>query len=193
MTDWRRSAEQPSFAHGSVLRDAHVRSRATRFAARGETARIRRWAAGLMAAMCLAGLGGCSMLFPSGDKVKWDELTLAASDEANNDSPVAVDVVFVTDKTLLARVAELPASKWFAVRGDLAATFPDSIRYQSWELVPGQRLVVPGEKLRGPRVAGVFVFADYSGPGANRVRVERFNGRLVVQLGENAFSVSSVK
>jgi type VI secretion system protein len=174
MTDWRRSSEQPSFV-------------------RDETARLTRWAVvGLLSAICFMG-AGCSVLFPSGDKVKWDELTLAAGDDANNDSPVAVDVVFITDKTLLARVAELPASKWFSVRGDLAATFPDSIRYQSWELVPGQRLVVPGDKLRGPRVAGVFVFADYPGPGANRVRVERFNGRLVVQLGDNAFSVSSVK
>ena len=175
MTDRRRLAGQPSFV-------------------RDETARLTRWALmALLSASCFMGLAGCSMLFPSGDKVKWDELTLAASDNANNDSPVAVDVVFITDKTLLARVAELPASKWFSVRGDLAATFPDSIRYQSWELVPGQRLVVAGDKLRGPRVAGVFVFADYPGPGANRVRVERFNGRLVVQLGDNAFSVSSVK
>jgi type VI secretion system protein len=145
------------------------------------------------AVLCLVGLAGCSMLFPSGEKVKWDELTLAASDEANNDSPVAVDVVFVADKTLLDRVAELPASKWFAARGDLVGTFPNSIRYQSWELVPGQRLVVPGDQLRGPRVAGVFVFADYPGPGAHRVRVQRFDGRLVVQLGDNAFSVSSMK
>lgn len=65
MTDWRRSAAQPSFAHGSVLRDAYVRPRETRFAARGETACIRRWAVGLLAAVCLAGLGGCSMLFLS--------------------------------------------------------------------------------------------------------------------------------
>lgn len=152
-----------------------------------------RRAARLMITLCLAGLAGCSMLFPSGDKVKWDELTLVASNDANNDSPVAVDVVFVADQAMLARIAELPASKWFAARTDLVGTFPNAIRYQSWELVPGQQLVVPGEKLRGPRVAGVFVFADYPGPGAHRVRVERFNGRLVVQLGDNAFSVSSVK
>lgn len=174
MTDWRRWARRQLFE-------------------RGETGSRRRWAAGFLTALCFTGLAGCSMLFPSGDKVKWDELTLAASDDANNDSPVAVDVVYVTDKALLARVAELPASKWFAVRGDLVGTFPDAIRYQSWELVPGQRLAVPKDKLRGPRVAGVFVFADYPGPGAHRVRVERFDGRLVVQLGDNAFSVSSVK
>ena len=179
MTDWRRCARRLFFERG----DASL----------GGNARPRRWGAGFLAALCFVGLAGCSMLFPSGDKVKWDELTLAASDDANNDSPVAVDVVFVTDKALLERIAELPASKWFSVRGDLTGTFPNALRYQSWELVPGQRLVVPKDKLRGPRVAGVFVFADYPGPGAHRVRVERFDGRLVVQLGENAFTVSSVK
>jgi type VI secretion system protein len=193
MTDWRRFARRPGFERGSAPLDRDAGPNGTRFAARVQTANLRRWAAGCLTVLCLAGLAGCSMLFPSGDKVKWDDLTLAASDEANNDSPIAVDVVFVTDKTLLARIAELPASKWFAVRGDLKGTFPDAIRYQSWELVPGQRVVVPGDTLRGPRVAGVFVFADYPGPGAHRVRVDRFDGRLVVQLGDNAFSISSVK
>ena len=192
MIDWRRLTRRPGFERGGAPLGAP---------ARAGTAGLRRWAAGwstVLCLVCLAGLPGltltgCSMLFPSGDKVKWDQLTLAASEEANNDSPIAVDVVFVTDKTLLARIAELPASKWFAVRDDLTGTFPDAIRYQSWELVPGQRVVVPGDKLRGPRVAGVFVFADYPGPGPHRVRVERFDGRLVVQLGDNAFSISSVK
>jgi type VI secretion system protein len=187
--------------HRGATLDADARMRDTRREVRGPVhgpvrgsiGHIRRWAVSLAAVLCLVPLAGCSMLFPSGEKVKWDELTLAASDQANNDSPIAVDVVFVTDKAMLARIAELPASKWFAVRGDLVGTFPDSLHYQSWELVPGQRLSVPGDKLRGPRVAGVFVFADYPGPGAYRMRIERLSGRLVVQLGENAFSVSSVK
>ena len=168
-------------------------SRKRSLRAHGESGRVRRWTVSLAAALCFASLAGCSMLFPSGEKVKWDEMTLAASDQANNDSPIAIDVVFVTDKAMLARIAELPASKWFAARGDLVGTFPDALHYQSWELVPGQRLTIPGDKLRGPRVAGVFVFADYPGPGAHRVRVEQLSGRLVVQLGENAFSISSVK
>jgi type VI secretion system protein len=193
MTHWRRYARQLLFECGGATLRASPRPRVGMFASRGERASLRRWAAGLLTVLCFAGLAGCSMLFPSGEKVKWDELTLAASDQANNDSPIAVDVVFVTDKAMLARIAELPASKWFAVRGDLVGTFPDSLHYQSWELVPGQRLSVPGDKLRGPRVAGVFVFADYPGPGAYRMRIERLSGRLVVQLGENAFSVSSVK
>ena len=193
MTDSRRSMRRPGFERGCAPLDGEARPNGAGSALHARKVLMRRWVASVLTVLCFAGLAGCSMLFPSGDKVKWDQLTLAASDEANNDSPIAVDVVSVTDKTLLERVAELPASKWFTVRDDLTGTFPGAIRYQSWELVPGQRLIVQGDKLRGPRVAGVFVFADYPGAGAHRVRIERFDGRLVVQLGDNAFSISSVK
>ena len=160
-------------------------------------ARSPRRLAGLLLTVCVFGLlGGCAMpsfLSFKGDKVTWDELTLAASDDVNNNSPVAVDVVFVTDDAMLARVAELPASKWFAARADLVSTFPKALRYQSWEVVPGQHLDVPGDTFDRPRVTAAFIFANYADPGAHRVRIEQFNGRLAVQLDNNTFSVSAVK
>jgi type VI secretion system protein len=153
--------------------------------------------AGLLLTTCIAGLlSGCaapSFLSFKGDKVKWDELTLSASDDVNNNSPVAVDVVFVTDDAMLARLAELPASKWFSARADLASTFPKALRYWSWEVVPGQRVDVPGDTFDRPRVAAALVFANYADPGAHRVRIEQFSGRLAVQLDNNTFSVSAVK
>ena len=138
-------------------------------------------------------LGACAMLSFKGDKVKWTQLTLSASDDVNNNSPIAVDVVLVTDETLVAKLAELPASKWFAARADLANTYPEGLRYRSWEVVPGQQLVVPGETFEGPRVAAAFIFANYPAPGAHRVRIEQFGGRLAVQLDNNTFSVPAVK
>jgi type VI secretion system protein len=138
-------------------------------------------------------LSACSMLGFHGEKASWSQMTLTASDDINNDSPVAVDVVLVSDDAMLARLADLPASKWFAGRADLANTFPKSLRYRSWEIVPGQRLEVPGDMFAGPRVAGAFVFANYQTPGAHRVRIEQFRDRLVVQLDNNAFSVSTAK
>ncbi|HEY3599923.1 MAG TPA: hypothetical protein VGL08_20695, partial [Paraburkholderia sp.] len=96
-------------------------------------------------ALLLAGaLTGCSMLGFKGDKASWSEMTLTAGDDVNGNSPVAVDIVLVTDDAMLARVADLPAAKWFAGRADLAGTFPKSIRYRSWEIVPGQHIDVPG-------------------------------------------------
>jgi type VI secretion system protein len=138
-------------------------------------------------------LGGCAMLGFKGDKVKWTQVTLSASDDVNNNSPIAVDVVFIMDETLVAKLADLPAAKWFAARTDLVNTYPEGLRYRSWEVVPGQQLVIPGETLEGPRVAAAFVFANYPAPGAHRVRIEQFGGRLAVQLDNNTFSASAVK
>ncbi|EUC20029.1 UNVERIFIED_ORG: type VI secretion system protein [Burkholderia sp. CF145] len=152
--------------------------------------RLAKGTTGLLAAACLAGaLGGCSFLGMSGEKAKWSQVTLSASDEVNNNSAVAVDIVLVSDDAMLARIAEMPASKWFAGRNDLVSTYPKNLRYRSWEIVPGQRVEVSGDDFSGPRVAGAFVFANYEGPGAHRVRIEHFSGHIVVQLEGNNFSV----
>jgi type VI secretion system protein len=147
----------------------------------------------LMAIGCACVLASCSMLGLSGEKASWSQVTLAASDEMNNNSPLAVDVVLVSDDAMLARLAELPASKWFAARADLLSTFPNSLRYRSWELVPAQRVDLPGDAFSGPRVVAAFVFANYPDPGAHRVRIEKFSGHLVVQLDSNNFSVADTK
>jgi type VI secretion system protein len=163
----------------------------------GGAARVLRQLRGALLALCVCGLvAGCampSMFSFKGDKVRWDHLTLVAEDDVNNNSPVAVDVVFVTDDTMLARIAELPASKWFAARQDLANTFPKSLRYKSWELVPGQRIELTGDTFGRPRVAAAFLFANYTDPGAHRVRIEQLGGDLAVQLNTSTFTVSTVK
>ncbi|WP_442793609.1 hypothetical protein [Paraburkholderia sp. ZP32-5] len=146
-----------------------------------------------MTMSCACLLASCGMLGLSGEKAKWSQVTLMASDEANNDSPVAVDVVLVGDDAMLARVAEMTSAKWFAGRADLLATFPKSIRFRSWELVPGQRLDLPADTFAGPRFAGAFVFANYPDPGAHRVRIQQFSGHLVVQLDSNGFTVTDTK
>ena len=105
----------------------------------------------------------------------------------------ACDVVLVSDATMLARLAEMPASKWFAARDDLVSTFPKGLRYRGWELVPGQHLRVSGDVFRGSSVAGAFVFASYQDPGAHRVRVEHFSGHMVVQLDSNNLTVVESK
>ncbi|BDB30025.1 hypothetical protein CTP10_R74410 (plasmid) [Cupriavidus sp. P-10] len=165
---------------------------------------IWRGSAGRAGALLLAGtlaastvlLGGCSapsFLGFKGDRVKWKQVVLNAADDANGNSPVAVDVVLVSDEALQGRLVELPASKWFAGRTDLSNTYPGSLRFRSWELVPGQRLEVPPQEFEGPRVTAVFVFANYPEPGAHRVRIDQFSGTLAVQLSSSAVSVSTSK
>ncbi|OXJ22613.1 hypothetical protein CFB82_39775 [Burkholderia sp. HI2714] len=156
--------------------------------------RLARGAAALLVASGVAfALGGCSTLGLSGEKAKWSEVTFTASDDANNNSPVAVDVVLVSDPAMLARLAEMTASKWFSVRDDLVSTYPKNLRYRSWEIVPSQHMGVSGDEFAGSRVAGAFVFANYRGPGAHRARIEHFSGRMVVQLDSNNLTVVDSK
>jgi type VI secretion system protein len=158
--------------------------------------RCRHGGALLLAAAVAGLLGGCaapSFLGFKGDRVAWKQVTLAAAADANGNSPVAVDVVLISDEALQARVAELPASKWFASRADLASTYPTGLRYRSWELVPGQRLEVPVQQFDGPRVTAAYVFANYPEPGAYRVRIAQVSGTLAVQLDNNAFTVMTTK
>ncbi|SAL24464.1 hypothetical protein AWB69_01784 [Caballeronia udeis] len=153
----------------------------------------RRGARLLMAIGCACVLASCGMLGLSGEKASWSQVTFVAGDDMNNNSPLAVDVVLVSDEAMLARLAELPASKWFAGRADLLSTFPKSLRYRGWELVPGQRVDLPDDAFTGPRVVAAFVFANYPDPGAHRVRIQKFSGHLVVQLDSNSFSVADTK
>ncbi|KAF1045347.1 hypothetical protein [Xylophilus sp.] len=142
------------------------------------------------AALLLAPLAGCALpgfLSFKGTKVDWSEVTLAAAPLANDNSPVAVDIVFALDDAMTDRLAELPAAKWFAARADLLKTYPKSLSYRTWELVPGQTLRVAGDSFGSPRVAAVFVYADYVAPGAHRVRVESLKGPLLVRFEARSF------
>lgn len=137
-------------------------------------------------------LSGCSMLgmdYFKGEKASWSQVMIAASDDANDNSAVAVDIVLVSDETLLPRLAELSAAKWFSSRADLSNTYPKGLRYSSWEVVPSQHLSVPVSKLEGARVMGGFVYARYSGSGAYRARIDAFDGRLLVRLDRKNFTV----
>ena len=126
-----------------------------------------------------------------GTRLDWSEVTLSAAPGANQNSPIAVDVVQVFDDEMLLRLNELPASKWFGVRADLRKTFPKSLSYRTWELVPGQNIQVPGEFFGTQRVVAVLIFADYASPGAHRLRVEPLKGAIVVRFENQNFDVSA--
>lgn len=139
-------------------------------------------------------LGGCALpafLRFDGERVKWTQLTLSAAPDANQNSPVAVDLVLVTDEKLLARLSELTAAKWFEARADLLKTYPGELRHGSWEIVPGQVLKVPGQRFEGPRVMGVLAFANYAAPGAHRARVQTLQGSLVLRFDRGGFDVAA--
>ena len=152
---------------------------------------LAKWGISLGLLWQLAGCALPGFLTFKGTKLGWSEVTLSAAPGANQNSPIAVDVVLVFEDDMLERLVELPATKWFGVRADLRKTFPKSLSYRTWELVPGQTIQLLGESFGSPRVVGVLVYADYATPGAHRLRVETLKGPLIVRFDNQSFDASA--
>lgn len=91
--------------------------------------------------------------------------------DANEDSPVAVDMVFVYDKKLLDTLLKTPASDWFAKRDQFVKDYGNSLAVEQWEWVPGQQV----ERISVPYRAGaqrVVLFADYVTDGDHRATAD---------------------
>ena len=93
-------------------------------------------------------------------------LYVTVNPDANNDAPIAVDVVAVDDPKLLAEVSALTADVWFSKRRDIDKLHPGVLHVHSWEWVPGEQVptaIVPATAV----AAGVLLFAHYSTPGSH--------------------------
>ncbi len=148
----------------------------------------------LAVALGLTLLSGCSMknLFgPAGTaRLEWKGLLVSANSNANQNTAVALDIVFVGDPEMLEKLSALPASRWFAVRDDQLKTYPTALSVHSLELVPGQSRLLSAETLGSPRVAGVLLFANYQAPGEHRLRLPPVPDGGLVILGERSFTVT---
>jgi len=158
---------------------------------------LLKCAAAALGAGLVAGCGTVNKMMNlvgfKGTRLSWKQVVIAAADGANQNSPVAIDIVLVLEEPALEKLAALPASRWFQTRADMLRTFPGSYSYKSWEVSPGQTLRLRGEEFGSPSVVGVFVFADYLAPGDHRIRVEQLQDGIIVELGARGFSVSPLK
>lgn len=139
-------------------------------------------------------LSGCSSVKnffgPAGTAyLEWKGLLVTAESTANQNTAVALDIVFVADPALLEKLSTLPASRWFAVRDDQLKTYPTALSVHNLELVPGQSRLLSAKDLGSPRVAGVLLFANYRTPGEHRLRLPPVPEGGQVLLGEHSFTV----
>src|SRR5215210_4630396 len=100
-------------------------------------------------------------------------IKVAVSPQANNNNPVALDLVLVKDKKLLKELMKLPASEWFQKRNQYRLDYPKEtgLSAGSWEWVPGQVVKIDPMTLRN-KFSGGLIFANYFTEGSHRALID---------------------
>ena len=121
------------------------------------------------------------------------DVKVHVSPKANNNNPVAVDLVLVSDKKLLQELMKMSASEWFEKRHQVALDYPKETGLTAgrWEWVPGQQVKLDRMTVKFEVVGGV-IFANYFNAGAHRAPIDPRKG-ILVTLGEDSLCVQSLK
>lgn len=111
------------------------------------------------------------------------------SENANQNSPVALDVLLVYDEALLSELIKMPSNEWFEKREQIKRDYPEEtgVDYWGWEWVPGQKVPVQSLPIK-PKARGGIIFAKYFSPGEHRFSIDPFKD-IIVRLQEKGFTV----
>lgn len=144
-------------------------------------------------AAAAAGCGAKNTRLPivSSGKLAKFTIEVSVSDNANQNSPIPVDFVMVSDKKLLPEVAKLSAKDWFERRVQILRDFPAKVQVASWEWVPGQH-VGPISVAVASSTRGAFLFANYLNNGGHRAYVD-VHSPVVATFGPEEFSLQALK
>jgi type VI secretion system protein len=115
------------------------------------------------------------------------------SPQANNNNPVALDLVLVKNKKLLKELMKISAGDWFEKRNQYRLDYPKEIGLNagSWEWVPGQVVKIDPMPFKY-KVAGGLIFARYFTPGTHRAVVDP-GKPIVITLGAEDLVVTPEK
>jgi len=115
------------------------------------------------------------------------------SEDANQNRPIALDLIVVYDEKLLEQILEMTSTDWFEKKNQIRRDYLKGEGFDSWEWewVPGQS--VPLQKLPlKPKALGGFIFADYRSKGEHRYRIDPFGG-VKIHLSEKDYVVEVLK
>jgi len=115
-------------------------------------------------------------------------LQIAISPTANQNSPVAVDVLLIRDKNFLKTAQGLSASDWFTKKLQLQRQNPKAIEVKSWEWIPGQS-VAPISFVVPVDVQAAMMFANYASGGPHSAPLPT-SGKVSIFLDDEDFTVN---
>jgi type VI secretion system protein len=119
------------------------------------------------------------------------DLIVDVQPNANNNSPVAFDVVLAKDKALVKQLSTMSAADWFAKRTQIKRDNQAKVEVRSWEWVPAQDVgKVPVAV--NVDVLGVVGFANYATAGDHRA-VLALGGTETITFNESDFIVAHAK
>ena len=139
--------------------------------------------------LIMLNLSSCSIigiLGPPNNEVR--NIALAALQGANDNQPVAVDVVFVYSKELAAAIQSLTANDWFRQKQEYLSVYPGTIKFMHWELVPeslGTTQLLPPDS---SDALAVIAFAAYTAAGTHAIDITGVE-EVTLQLGARAMSL----
>ena len=131
-------------------------------------------------------------VFPSGEKLKWEKVSIGVGEKANKNFPISVDIAMIFEEGLVPRIEKLTSNDWFKSKKQILNTFPTGLAVKSWELAPGDSLQVTSTFFGKERIFAVVAFADYFTDGDHRARIDKLEGLILLEFGNESFSAYAV-
>ncbi|MEY3572965.1 MAG: hypothetical protein RJA77_880 [Pseudomonadota bacterium] len=145
------------------------------------------------------GLQGCSTpafikdaadwVVPSGDKIQWRSLQLQPQVNANQNSPIAIDLVLALDQITADKLEALTGAQWHAQREALLPGLQGMVVIRRFELTPGNGLQMTESDLPKERAMRVLVFAHMKAETPGRLRLNPKVRQVVIEIGETDLSL----
>jgi len=145
------------------------------------------------------GIQGCSTpafikdatdwVIPSGDKIQWRSLQLQPQPNANQNSPIAVDLVLALDLITADKLETLTGAQWHTQREALLPGLQGMVNIRRYELTPGHGLQIPEADLPKERAMRVLVFAHLKAETLGRLRLNPKLRQVVIEIGEADLSL----
>lgn len=133
-------------------------------------------------------LAGCGIISSSTPTIKSRSIEIQVAQGANQDNPIAIDIVYVYDAQLVTQLTQMTAHDWFLKRDQIRQAFPGGYDVTSLELVPGQKGPTETVSSKSTDAIAAFVFANYASDGTHRARIDGLKQSLIA-LGDKDFAV----
>lgn len=118
-------------------------------------------------------------------------MQINVADGANDNFPIAMDLVTITDKKIIADIGKLTSNDWFERRMQVMRDAQGKISVASFEWVPGQH-AGPIAVAIAPKTRVAYVFAKYMNVGSHRALID-VKAPVVINMGVEDFTLQSLR